>query len=89
MEEVKNTYWGNTEVDINDLLGSVIRMAIYDVCGAIFIGVLLKVLCQIHVYEELCKIMEKYWISMSISMGSSMFYVCTNIFNAETEIDLS
>ena len=75
MRDVKNTYWGNTEMDITGLFWSVSRMALIDACGGIVIGALLWLLCRINFFEEFCNIMAKYWISISIAMGSCMFYV--------------
>ena len=75
MEKVKNTYWGNTEQDINAVFKSVFRMAGLDACGAILIGVVLGLVCQINTFEEICIIMKKHWITLSLVMGRCLFFV--------------
>ena len=81
MKGVKNNYFGNAEQDIQDLFKSVFKMAVLDACGATFIGLLLKLQCQINIVDEFCVIMKKYWITLSIIMGYNMYLVRNVIYS--------
>ena len=76
---VKNTYWGNTEQDIKEILTPVFKMAGLDTCGTIIIGVLLGLICQINFLDEVCTILKKYWIILSLMMGAELAVVSTII----------
>ena len=80
MKGVKNNYFGNSEQDIQNVFGSVFKMAVLDTFGAILIGLLLRLLCQINIFDEFCVIMKKYWITLSIIMGMTIYFVRNTIY---------
>jgi len=81
MVGVKCAYFGNTEKDIRVVLGSVSQLAELDAYGAIVIGILLGLLCQINIVDEFCIIMKKHWISLTLLVGSNMNFVRNIIYN--------
>ena len=75
MAGVRSTYFGMKEGDIKDILQSVFKMAVVDAFGAILIGGLLRLLCQINIFDEFCIIMKKHWITILTIMGSCLIFV--------------
>ena len=72
MRMVKSSYFGYKEEDIQVVLESVFKMAAFDACGAILIGVLLLLICQINIFDEFCGLMKKHWITISIITAALM-----------------
>jgi hypothetical protein len=82
--QVKNTYWNNTEVmDIKNQLLVLYKMAGIDACGAIIIGILLKLTCKRNILNEYCSVMRKNWTTLSIFMGNFTFHVRNIILNTK------
>ena len=74
MKGVKNNYFGNSEQEIQVLFESVFKMAALDTCGAILIGLLLIMLCQINIVDEFCVIMKKHWITLSVIVAVYIYF---------------
>ena len=81
MARIKITYFDLEVVDINDLMMSVFKMAGVDACGAILIGLLLRKLCEINICDEFCVILKQHWITLTLIMGSCVFYVSNIVSN--------
>ena len=75
MAGVRNTYFGVEEQDIKNILQSVFKMAGIEAFGAILIGGLLRLLCQINIFDEFCIIMRRHWVTILLTMVSSMLSV--------------
>ena len=86
MAGVKNTYFCRKEMDIENVITSLFKMAGLDGCGAIIIGLLLGKLCQINIFGEFCVILKKHWMTITVTMGSCIFYVRNIVSNTEKQV---
>ena len=88
---IKNEYFGIIVPPITDLqnvLTVLLMMAAIDAISGILIGTLLGFFCKINIFKELCEILQKYWIHLSIFMGGEVMHVSSDIeYNCYILID--
>ena len=76
---IKNQYFGIPPItDLQNVLTVLLMMAAIDAIGGILIGTLLGVFCKINIFKELCEILQKYWIHLSLFMGGEIMHVSSD-----------
>ena len=80
MTGIKNEYFGIPAItDIREVLNVLSMMVLIDLAGGICFGILLKYFCKVNIFEEMCKILQKYWIHLAIFIGGDLTHVsCSN-----------
>ena len=77
---IKNEYFGFPPIaDLQNVLIVLLMMAAIDAIGGILIGILLGFFCKINLFKELCEILQKYWIHLSLFMGGEIMNVSSDI----------
>ena len=73
---IKHEYFGIPATsDIQEVLIVLFMMAQIDMVGGVIFGILLKCFCDINIFEEMCKILQKYWIHLAIFIGGDLTHV--------------
>ena len=73
---IKHEYFGIPATsDIQEVLIVLFMMAQIDMVGGVIFGILLKYFCNVNIFEEMCKILQKYWIHLAIFIGGDLTHV--------------
>ena len=73
---VKNGYWGYKKIDdVGHLYRMMLLLFGVDAFSVIVNSLILRKLTDINLFQELCRIMKKYWFFIAVTFGQSM---CVN-----------
>ena len=76
MTGIKNEYFGIPAItDILQVFSVLFIMTVIDFLGGVLFGILLAYFCRINIFEEMCKILEKYWVHLAIFLGGDICHV--------------
>ena len=76
MTGIKNEYFGIAAItDILQVFNVLFIMTVIDLLGGVLFGILLGYFCSVNIFEEMCKILQKYWMHLAIFLGGDICHV--------------